>query len=119
MQLTSTISLEARKRELTFEQQHIDPTENDILLENDRKLISNSTRNIKIKYLITRFNFGHVCICWFNAQTAAHASRTSTKISKEPYYLRWYTLDYAQGRVDEYHLKLTSNPCLGAASKVY
>ena len=63
MQLTSTISLEARKRGLAFEQQHIDPTENDILLEDNRKLIFNRTRNIKIKYLITRFNFGHGCIC--------------------------------------------------------
>jgi hypothetical protein len=63
MQLSTTTSLAARERYFAIEQQHINPTEKGILLEdnksaihmaNNGKSISNRTRHIKIKYFFVK-----------------------------------------------------------------
>jgi len=63
MQLSDTTSLAARERDFAIEQQHIDPSEKGILLEdnksaihmaNNGKSISNRTRHIKVRYFFVK-----------------------------------------------------------------
>jgi len=63
MQLSNTTSLAVRERNFAIEQQHIDPTDKGLLLEdnksaihmaNNGKSISNRTRHIRIKYFFVK-----------------------------------------------------------------